>query len=347
MAAIDIPTTYGAILIGASVAFGLSGIVGLQSVIYFKVYSEDKAPIKALVCAVWALDWTHSAFLCTSLVEYFITFFGVPEHIDHLPWSIAFTVVVTAIQTFLAHCFFAQKILRSSNNNWYITGPILVLAMLRLLAASVSTVEMVRLQKYSAFTLKYPGWIFTSGLSLSAGTDVIITGWLYYFLREMRGRMGSTIMIKLIDTLTLYTLETGALTSLATIASLVCWLTMPRNLVFLGLHFVIGKLYANSLLASLNTRKELRRMRTRHPGHRPWGLPMLSTDYPRQHSTFTTSDSHGLPDPTEVYMSPTKVQKLQINVEQTVERDAGLGAQIDHAFKRFSRRFSAWDRPTV
>jgi hypothetical protein len=52
---------------------------------------------------------------------------------------------------------------------------------------------------------------------------------------------------------------------------------MPNNLVFLGLHFIIGKrtsppalfsvdyddtapVYANSLLISLNTRKELREM---------------------------------------------------------------------------------------
>ncbi|KAF8079374.1 hypothetical protein FPV67DRAFT_114924 [Lyophyllum atratum] len=281
MSDIDIASTYGALLLGASIAFALSGVVGLQCVIYFKMYSEDLAQVKTLVCAVWTLDLTHSAFLITSLINYFITSFGNREHVDYIPWSIAFTVVVTAIQTFLAHCFFAQKIFRcepldpspysvlmimplveASNNNWFITGPIFVLALLRLLAASVSTVEMVHLHQYSAFTQRYPGWVFTTGLSLSAGTDVIITGWLCYFLREMRGRMGSTIMIQLVDTLTLYTIETGALTSVATIASLICWLTMPTNLIFLGLHFVIGKLYANSLLASLNTRKELRRMRS-------------------------------------------------------------------------------------
>ena len=65
------------------------------------------------------------------------------------------------------------------------------------------------------------------------------------------------------------------------LTSLIQWLTMPTNLVFLGTHFVIGKrefssyvgghalttistVYANSLLASLNTRQELRDLRSRN-----------------------------------------------------------------------------------
>jgi hypothetical protein len=72
-------------------------------------------------------------------------------------------------------------------------------------------------------------WIFTLGLSLSSSTDIIITAWLCYFLRNLRGLTGSTMygfpfvlvvrnadrfcrMIQAIDILIRYTLETGALT---------------------------------------------------------------------------------------------------------------------------------------
>ncbi|KAG6852215.1 hypothetical protein C0991_001923, partial [Blastosporella zonata] len=137
-----------------------------------------------------------------ALVDYFITNFGVKGHIDHIPSPIALTVVVTAIQTFLVHCFFAQKILRSSKNNWLITAPILFLAFLRLrftfkntrrshyitqASVTLSRIIPLRDSEYS-----FIQWVFTSGLALSAGVDVIITGWLCYFLRELRSRMGST-----------------------------------------------------------------------------------------------------------------------------------------------------------
>ena len=132
---------------------------------------------------------------------------------------------------------------------------------------------MIRMRHLSAFLDNhFSRSFFTTGLSLSAAIDVLITGWLCYFLREVRSRIGgphSTMMIRMVDTLTLYTLENGALTCFAAIASLICWLTMPHNLIFMGLHFVISKLYANSLLASLNMRNELRHLQGRRVSHRP------------------------------------------------------------------------------
>ncbi|TFK34410.1 hypothetical protein BDQ12DRAFT_738270 [Crucibulum laeve] len=285
--AIDISTTYGSILLGAAIAFGLTGAVSIQCIVYFKLYPEDQYPTKSMVVAVWFLDSLHSCLICAALFDYFITFFGSESRIDHISWTIAFSVLTTAVQTFLVHCFFAQKILKSSKNNWYITGPIVILALMRLLAATVSTIEMIRLHSFRAFVLKYPGWVFTTGLSLSSGVDIIIMGWLCYFLREIRTRMGSrddTVMIRVVDSLTLYTLENGALTCVATTASLICWLSMSSNLVFLGLHFVIGKLYANSLLASLNTRQELREIQSQSQPSRTWrnnGESSSMRTYPR------------------------------------------------------------------
>jgi len=55
----------------------------------------------------------------------------------------------------------------------------------------------------------------------------------------------------------LYAFEVGALTTMATVSTLICWLLMHHNLIFMGLHFIICKFYANSLLATLNQRKGL------------------------------------------------------------------------------------------
>ena len=70
-------------------------------------------------------------------------------------------------------------------------------------------------------------------------------------------------MDKIIDALTAYTIENGMLTCVTTVVALVCvrlalslqrdcaereahvlaaqWLSMPTNLIFLGLHFAISK----------------------------------------------------------------------------------------------------------
>ncbi|KAJ7642887.1 hypothetical protein B0H17DRAFT_1104819 [Mycena rosella] len=327
----DIAWTLGALLIGGSIALVLSGVVTVQCIIFFKLYNSNEIWLrKAMVVAVWLLDVLHSAFIVTSLFDYFINFFGDRTRLDYIPWSIGLSVVVTAAQTLIFHWYFAQKIHKSSGKKWWITIPIVILAFLRLLAASVSTVEMIRLHRYSAFNEKYPGWVFTTGLSLSASVDILITACLCYFLQKMRKRTASTTMAHVVDTLTLYTLENGFLTCLTTTATLICWLTMPNNLVFLGLHFVIGKLYANSLLISLNTRKELREMRWKKSDWDPSAPVLTPGDFT---VPYTTSYPYGsthdtMTSPGAAYRPAFKVNPrvlpshLEVSVERTIERSS-------------------------
>ncbi|KAJ7155718.1 hypothetical protein C8R46DRAFT_991043 [Mycena filopes] len=339
---VDIAWTLGALLVGGSIGLVLSGIVTVQCIVFYKLYPNEVRIRKLMVLAVWLLDLLHSIFIVVSLYDYFIHFFGDFKRIDIIPWSVALSVVVTAIQTMIVHWYFAHKIYKSSGQNWWITAPIVLLAFLRLFAASVSTTEMIKLQRYAVFNEKYPGWIFTTGLSLSASVDIIITAWLCYFLQKMRRRTASTPMAQVVDTITLYTLENGFLTCVTTTASLICWLAMPDNLVFLGLHFVIGKLYANSLLISLNTRKELREMRWNTDKAGQWdpSVPVLSAD------DFTvpygmggtgtrtyqygdaTSLTMSMSTPSAAYRPAFKVNPrvlpsvLEINVQQRVERSS-------------------------
>ncbi|KAJ3820287.1 hypothetical protein F5880DRAFT_982581 [Lentinula raphanica] len=322
----DTTTSYTSLLIGGLMAFSLTGTVSVQCIVYYRLYPEESEKLKGLVASVWLLDLVHSAFIGASLYQYFIAWFGERSQIDVIPWSVAFTVVVTALQTFIAHCFFANKIYRSSQQNVYLTAPVVFLALLRLIAAATSTAEMIVDKHYSVFTRPYPGWIFTTGLSLSSAVDVLIAICLCYLLHKLKLQMGSssTVMIKVVDTLTLYTLENGFLTGVATTASLICWLAMPHNLSFLGLHFVIEKLYANSILASLNTRKELRDMR---PRISPWAdrtLPVLSAD---DFSDPSPRDPLNLLNPLERYHSrsesPTKGSHipLEVTVERIIEHE--------------------------
>jgi hypothetical protein len=231
------------------------------------------------------------------------------------------TILATAIQTALAHCFFAYKIYRSSRKNWYLTGPILLLAFVRLIAQTTSTGEMLADKQYSVFNHFYPGWIFTLGLVLSSVVDILITASLCYLLRKIKLEMGSTsTMIQVIDALTLYTLENGFLTCVMATATLICWLSMKTNLAFLGLHFIIAKLYANSVLASLNTRKELRDMQ---PRISLWGDPypsVLSPDHLGPHSDFPKDAVHVLASVCFVTQDPSLPIHILTEMIETAER---------------------------
>ncbi|KAI0652742.1 hypothetical protein C8Q79DRAFT_939173 [Trametes meyenii] len=273
--------TIGAILIGALVSAVLSGTVTTQALIYFRLYGGDDFKRNTyMVSILWGLDALHSSMAFASAWIYLIENWGDVTIYDFIPWTIALTVALTAIVTLITHCFFAHRVYVLSGFSWWLTAPILVLACGRLVSALVSTSEMITLQSYEAFVDRV-GWVFTMGLSLSTAVDVLITVSLIVLLQ--RSRTGfSTITDHLIDVVTLYTVETGLVTSITTAVSLICWLTMPRNLIFLALHFSISKLYATSTLATLNARKSLRRRTNKSDDH---VLPVISSLHEAQSQT--------------------------------------------------------------
>jgi hypothetical protein len=98
---------------------------------------------------------------------------------------------------------------------------------------------------------------------------------------------------------------------------------MSNNLIFLGLHFVIGKLYANSLLVTLNMRQTLRLTR-------PSGSD--GTEYiPRVHILDSRRRRSGPVDslgynfdlisksPINTGAPSKAAQNMEVNVETSVE----------------------------
>ncbi|KAF8131820.1 hypothetical protein EV363DRAFT_1260358 [Boletus edulis] len=267
---LSIDTTFGALLLGGFCAAALSGIVVVQTFLYTKLFPRDSARVKAIVGAVLTLDVMHSLLVYTSIWIYLITYYGNETKIDTIPIPLALTGFVTAILTLTVHCFFSYRIHKISRQQWRFTALVLVLAFFRLCCATVTTAEMIRLKTFTAFKAEFR-WILTLGLAMSTLVDILITCFLTHFLQSLQSEITmSTNMDRVVSAVVLYTFETNLLTSTASTLSMICWLTMPNNLVFLAFHFFIGKLYANSLLATLNARQQLQHHRR---GDNPMAVP--------------------------------------------------------------------------
>ncbi|PPQ72813.1 hypothetical protein CVT26_003333 [Gymnopilus dilepis] len=88
------------------------------------------------------------------------------------------------------------------------------------------------------------------------GIDNILAIAMCYFLQKSRSSFSSTNhrIVAVIH----YVLVSGALTSAASLVVLVTFLTMPNNLIFIGITFFLAKLYINSYIAMLNARQPKR-----------------------------------------------------------------------------------------
>ncbi|KAI0660701.1 hypothetical protein C8Q70DRAFT_932925 [Cubamyces menziesii] len=262
----NLKTSLGAILFGGMVCTGLSGIVGMQTVLYFRLFTRDLTSTKVKVAVVFFLDMLHSAMIAAANYMYFVSHFGEEDVTDRVFWAVGVSIALTALITICVHLFFAFRLFKLSKRNYWITAPI----SLRL-DIPVTAVELIRLKSFYEFGLRFR-WVFTLGLVLSSVVDGLITAGLCFYLRRHRGGTGRFDHI--LNAVTLYTIENGLLTSVTTLVSLIFWLVKPDELIYLGLHFAISKLYANSFLASMNARKSLMAQSTSQStsGHR---LPVI------------------------------------------------------------------------
>ncbi|KAH9948161.1 hypothetical protein B0H21DRAFT_734813 [Amylocystis lapponica] len=289
-----VSSSLGAILAGGMVSIFFSGTVTMQVIFYAKLYSTDRLRVKAVVALIWFLDILHTWLIGTAIWDYVISTWGNSSVLYHIPWTIAATIMLTALTTFIVQCFFAYRVYTVSYKNMYMTVAIVILALVRLGAALATTAEMVILEDYRVYKEHF-SWLFTFGLVASAVLDITVTTSLIYFLRL--SRTGTSPMDSIIDWLTFYTVQSGFLTFITTVVTIIVWLTMS-NLIGIGMHLTITKLYANAFLATLNARKTLQ---VKQPSKGSRHLPFTASCHSQ-----SLSGRPGLPETENIHLA-TKV----------------------------------------
>jgi len=116
------------------------------------------------------------------------------------------------------------------------------------------------------FLVNLPNLKVLASFSLGAGvlTDVFTACALCFFLRKFR--TGHKRSDTLVNTLTIYAVNTGAFTATISLLTLIFYDLRPRNFQFMAFYFILSKLYAISFLCTLNTRKIIRGKGTEHDG---------------------------------------------------------------------------------
>ncbi|KAJ3986803.1 hypothetical protein F5890DRAFT_1472729 [Lentinula detonsa] len=266
-------------------------------------------------------------YVCTSVWQYLIVNyenFDIVKRIFPLTnRTVAITVAMTAVITLSVNSFYAWRIHKStmSKHNWWLTGPIAFLSVVRVVLAF--TCPRMITKTFPDFAAKFR-ILFTSGLFVSAVTDIIISVARYYYLRNLK--QGYLPTQEVVDAVVVFTINDGFLTCAVVIASIGCWLGMPHNFVYLGIYFTISKFYSNSVLATLNLRNWYRHQYT---WNHPLGLSMIratNSDGSRIHaheratSMLPTSGS----SPSK-HAHPISIDdgRVEVYVEHQVEYNVG------------------------
>ncbi|KAK0221340.1 hypothetical protein IW262DRAFT_892720 [Armillaria fumosa] len=92
--------------------------------------------------------------------------------------------------------------------------------------------------------------------SMFSMTDIVIALMMNYYLQKSRAAtIVSTTASRLLGLMRIV-LMSGLATSACSLFTLIAYVAWPKTLIFLGIHFLVPKLYINSLLAMLNYRQK-------------------------------------------------------------------------------------------
>ncbi|KAJ7082009.1 hypothetical protein B0H15DRAFT_912510 [Mycena belliarum] len=329
--------TLGAAFIGFAVSCAAVGINTNQVFTYFRRYPEDRLAYKFLVLFVWTLELLDQALIGHAVYFYTISNYSQPLVLllNPVPWTLIVQLTVGAFIGTIVHLCFAMRVWRFSKRNIPVTLTVVVLTLTEFALAIVYTVRSFQ----TPFLVKLPDLKVVASFALGTAvvTDVFTAGALCWFLRKFRtghNKRADT----LVNTLTIYAINSGAFTAAMSFLTLIFYDVNPRNFRFLASYFILSKLYAISFLCTLNTRKIVRGRGTEREDGRTTGASgsaanISASRFYVSHAPRTdTSGYRG--EASEV--SFTKGLEIGVHQEVSVKTDleAQSGQYHDHPYMR-------------
>ncbi|KAI3615052.1 hypothetical protein WG66_016833 [Moniliophthora roreri] len=279
---LDLGDTFGAVLIAVNISSCLYGVTCLQTWYYFRNY-EDRWLLRVTVLAILVLETIHAILAMHVVYHFLILNFDHPLALLRDIWSAIFVIPVTTATNTIVHLFYIGRIYKrkrydqlttvhtsrtetskvSHKRDWWTPATLCILKVVQIETGFevLSIMVTIRATQINNFTLiadneRLMNRVQTmciTALSFTAAVDMICATALSYYLHS--NRSGIQRSDTLINKLIIHSINNGALTSLASISVVIVMAPKPKNLLYLAIFEVVGNLYANSLLSTLNSRK--------------------------------------------------------------------------------------------
>ncbi|KAJ6574560.1 hypothetical protein B0H19DRAFT_605032 [Mycena capillaripes] len=245
----------GPVILGIIINTFILGIVFSQAVIYYTSsrYKKDSWVIKGLVSWALLLDMFHSSAVIFVIWEYCINHFGDTVFLRTTPWPYPTTPIFSSCAAVPIQIFLAWRILRLSKS-WPIFGVLSAVALASGVMAWISAIRAVQASNIKDFAALIP--VVDTWLVLSVICDVSLTTLLFLYLH--RSRTGFPRTDNIITTLIAKSIETASFCTFISIMDLITFTILQNTNFHFVFALVAGRMYTNTLLATLNNGQKLR-----------------------------------------------------------------------------------------
>lgn len=246
-------SSMGAMFLGTLISGVLHGICLVQAFFYFTNYPNDPWIIRSMVLTTVSFDMIHLSFITHAMYHYLVTHFRREEMLQRIIWSVVMEALFTGVNAGIVQTFYTYRVWKLSKRNWFLSGFIVALILATTGCGIAWVVIAIQFNSYTELLTINPLTITIN--ALSTAVDVIIAATLCYLLNQ--SRTGFKRSDTIINKLMLFVVNTGVLTTMCAVSSLICLVAAPRTLIYASFYFCIGRFYTNSFLATLNARRSM------------------------------------------------------------------------------------------
>ncbi|EJD07252.1 uncharacterized protein FOMMEDRAFT_149763 [Fomitiporia mediterranea MF3/22] len=314
-------TTVGVLYITAVCSMGLWGAATLQMYHYYNNYQSDSGWLKTYIFAVWFLDTLHQTLLVASDYRYLIIGFGDFTQLMQIDILFVIALLVGGLICAMVQFIFLMRVWKLSEKNIILSGTISLLIVGQLVATCLYFVKALQYEDFG----RLKGYMSLTRIvdAVNATADTAIALCLVVLLH--RNRSGFKDSDTTINRLIVFVVNTGLVTGLCAILGLILGIVLENTLFFMLFYLMTGRLYVNSLFASLNSRKDFRNSLVK--ARSSFGLSNVSTGQFRTVSfqthynecaanTPVTPDQR--PDSKPNFVTENNPTRISVTVERVV-----------------------------
>ncbi|KIM42364.1 hypothetical protein M413DRAFT_444788 [Hebeloma cylindrosporum] len=230
--------------LGNTIGAASHSLFGASSMQVFMYYTHFKNDWRLQKCFDGLISVIHLAFAIHCVYFYVITSFGHIGALNYVFWSFKVQAALHVLTVITVQDLYAWRV-RTLGKHFSHIWPWVVVAIVAVGWGECLTERWDQVAKFH--------WVLFTSFILATLIDFVIATTLCYYLNKSRSIFSETNnrLLKIIH----YVLACGFLTSACSLGALISVATMPKTLVFIGIDFLLPRMYMFSYMSMLNARK--------------------------------------------------------------------------------------------
>ncbi|KAJ7649000.1 hypothetical protein DFH06DRAFT_1300249 [Mycena polygramma] len=283
MASLAVSSVLGPVVVGVVLNSVFYGVCALQFYEYATRANRDSLATKCLVVWIAMVD-TFSVSNSTSLLwHYAVDNFGNDAVLLAAPWQYSLLPLLNSLASVPIQLFLGHRV-KSLSNSWALYGLISCLALAEgAMSLTITIQSFTNLSTLSDHPLLLS--LVVAYTSLTAACDILITGSLIYLLQIQRTGFKRTDFT--ISRLVRTTVETAIPVTICCVLLLatVTGVSTTTSNISLLFGLLLGRLYTNTLMTTLNARAAIRKAQEDLPTG-TFGMEVVFATRPGTHPTY-------------------------------------------------------------